>query len=514
MNKLKQIHAHALRNGIDHNGALIIEVLQVPNISYAHKLFNFISKPTTFLFNKLIQAYATQKQLHMCFSLYSQMCFGNCPPNQHSFTFLFGACVSLFSPSQGQMLHTHLVKSGFDSDVFPLTALIDMYGKLSMVQLARKVFDEIPDRDVPIWNSMIAGYARRGDMEEALKLFKSMPKRNVISWTAIISGYSQNAQYAKALDMFLRMEENGVRPNEVTICSALPACANLGALEIGERIEVYARENGLLRNLYVCNALLEMYTRCGKIDVARRVFDEIGKRRNLCTWNSMIMGLAVHGRSHQALQLYDQMTREGSAPDDVTFVGLFLACTHGGMVAKGRQLFETMERKYNIKPKLEHYGCMVDLLGRAGELEEAYRLIQSMPMKPDSVIWGALLGACSFHKNVKFGEIAAEYLFKLEPWNPGNYVILSNIYASAGIWDGVAKLWKLMKGGQITKAAGYSFIEGKGGELHKFIVEDSSHPRSDEIYVTLNEITTKMKPQRNVDDCESERTNFCMMDEI
>lgn len=194
---------------------------------------------------------------------------------------------------------------------------------------------------------------------------------------------------------------------------------------------------------------------------------------------------------------------EGKVPDDVTVVGLLLACTHGGMVVKGRQLFESMETTFHITPKLEHYGCMVDLLGRCGELQEAYDLIQNMPMKPDSVVWGTLLGACSFHGNVELAEIAANSLFKLEPWNPGNYVILSNIYASAGQWDGVAKLRKLMKGGQITKAAGYSFIE-EGGQIHKFIVRDRSHPRIDEIYTLLDEVYTKMKLQRIAIDCESE----------
>lgn len=184
--------------------------------------------------------------------------------------------------------------------------------------------------------------------------------------------------------------------------------------------------------------------------------------------------------------------REGISPDDVTFVGAILACTHGGMVARGRELFKSMEQEFSIAPKLEHYGCMVDLLGRAGKLQEAYDLIQNMPMRADSVIWGSLLGGCSFHCNVELGEKAAEFLFEMEPWNPGNYVILSNIYARAGRWDGVARLRKVMKGSQIRKAAGYSFIE-EGGQLHKFIVEDKSHPRSNDIYALLHEITTKSK---------------------
>lgn len=190
-----------------------------------------------------------------------------------------------------------------------------------------------------------------------------------------------------------------------------------------------------------------------------------------------------------------------------------MACTHGGLVAKGWQLFQSMETNFSIVPKLEHYGCMVDLLGRAGELQEAYDLVKSMPLKPDSVIWGTLLGACSFHSNVEFAEIAAESLFQVEPWNPGNYVILCNIYASAQRWDGVAKLRKLMKGGQITKAAGYSVIEGEG-EIHKFIVEDKSHPRHYEIYALLNEISTKMKLQITEDDFKPELEELLLMEEM
>ena len=183
-----------------------------------------------------------------------------------------------------------------------------------------------------------------------------------------------------------------------------------------------------------------------------------------------------------------------------------MACTHGGMVTEGRELFNSMQKEFFITPKLEHYGCMVDLLGRAGELYEAYDLIQSMPMKPDNVIWGTLLGACSFHSNVKLAEIAAESLFELEPWNPGNYVILSNIYATAGKWDKMASLRKKMKGSHITKAAGYSFIE-EGGKIHKFIVEDRSHPKSHEVYALVHEVSHEMKFHGDRDEL------YCLIEE-
>ncbi|CAL1398661.1 unnamed protein product [Linum trigynum] len=513
MNQLKQLHAHTLRKGID-QGALIGELLQVPNILYAQKVFDQIPKPHVFLYNKLIQAYSSHKEPHRCLHLFSQMCRTRCRPNEHTFTFLFAACASFSSPIGGQVVHGCFVKSGFASDFIASTALVDAYAKLRSIGSARRLFDEMPVRDIPTWNSLIAGYGRCGDMNAALEIFKSMPRKSVVSWTAMISGYSQNGLYSNALEFFLKMEEEeDVKPNEVTIASVLPACANLGALEVGERIDAYARANGLFKNSYVSNALLEMYSKCGKISIARDLFHEMGKRRNLCSWNSMIMGLAVHGSSNEVLGLYDEMLKEGTAaPDDVTFVGLLLACTHGGRVARGRQLFQSMEMDFGISPKLEHYGCMVDLLGRAGELKEAYDLVKRMPMKPDSVIWGALLGACSFHnKNVELAEVSAEALFELEPWNPGNYVILSNIYASAGRWDGVAKLRKLMKGGQITKAAGYSFIEVTG-RVHKFLVEDASHPTSDEIYSILKAIYSAMEKHKDACDFVSELEELCSME--
>ncbi|PIN24545.1 hypothetical protein CDL12_02730 [Handroanthus impetiginosus] len=493
MNQLKQIHAHTLRNGTDFTNYLITKLLEIPNINYAHKLLDSTPNPTLFLYNKLIQAYSSHGPHIQCLYLYSQILHRRYSPNAHTFTFLFSTCATLSNPSQGQMLHAHFVKFGLDYDVYASTALVDMYCKMGLFRLARRLFDEMNVRDVPTWNSLIAGYAKCGDLEEALRLFLDMPYRNVISWTALISGYSQNGKYREALEIYLKMEREGkARPNEVTIASVLPACANLGALEVGQRIEAYAQENGFFKNPFVSNAVLELYARCGVIEKATQLFDEIGGNRNLCSWNTMIMGLAVHGRCDGALELFNQMLRKGIAPDDVTFVGAILACTHGGMVKKGRELFNSMEQRFCISPKLEHYGCMVDLLGRAVLLKEAYNLIKAMPMKPDSVVWGTLLGACSFHGNVEFAEKAAESLFVLEPWNPGNYVILSNIYAKAGRWDGVAKLRKLMKGSNVTKAAGHSFIE-EGGRIHKFIVEDKSHPRFNDIFRLLDYVTAEMK---------------------
>ncbi|KAF3661169.1 putative U-box domain-containing protein 44-like isoform X1 [Capsicum annuum] len=351
-----------------------------------------------------------------------------------------------------------------------------MYAKMGLLPSVRKLFDEMEMKDVPTWNSLIAGYAKNGNVEEAFKLF---------------------FENAFEESVYKEMEKaRGVKPNEVKIASVLPACANLGALEVGEKIEVYARASGCFKNMFVCNAVLEIYTRSmGSTPLGSMlqgshlwIQDLVVLGEQIRVW--MIAWSAreatfddvIHG-SIEPRRVWKITWGEGNAPDDVTFVGAILACTHGGLVEKGWELLKSDGEKILHSSKLEHYGCMADLLGRAGRLQEAYDLIQSMPMRPDNGIWGTLLGACSFHGNVELAE-QVEFLFVLEPWNPGNYVILSNIYARAGLRDGVARFRKLMKSSQITNAAGYSFIE-EGGDIHKFVVEDKSHPKSNEIYALL-----------------------------
>ncbi|KAK6918179.1 Pentatricopeptide repeat, partial [Dillenia turbinata] len=362
INQLKQIHAYTLRKGVDQNKLLLTKLLEIPDLPYAQKLFDHIPQPTVFLYNKLIQAYSYRGPHNHCLSLYSQMCLQGYSPNEHTFTFLFSACASLSSPRYGQMIHCHFLKSGFVFDLFALTALVDMYAKLGLLLSARRQFDEMGVRDIPTWNSLIAGYARRGDLGKAKELFDRMSLKNVVSWTSMISGYSQNGRYVEALSMFLRMEtEKEVMPNEVTLASVLPACANLGALEVGERIEAYARENGFFNNLFVSNALLEMYGRFLRKLGKGEICEEIGKRRNLCTWNSMIMSLAVHGKSKEALDHFYQILREGNKPDDVTFVAILLACTHCCKVVEGRKLFKSM-KSYSITPKIELYALLDDVL--------------------------------------------------------------------------------------------------------------------------------------------------------
>ncbi|VVB13723.1 unnamed protein product [Arabis nemorensis] len=511
MNQIKQLHAHSLRIGLDETKDLLQRLLLIPNLVYARKLFDLHRNPCIFLYNKLIQAYSVHSNPHESIFLFNLLSFDGLRPNHHTFNFVFAASASISSVRPLRMLHSQFFRSGFESDSFCCTALVSAYAKLGSLCCARRVFDEMSNRDVPVWNAMITGYKRQGDMKAAMELFDSMPCKNVISWTTVISGFAQNGNYSKALTMYLCMEKDkSVKPNHISVASVLPACAFLGDLEVGRRIEAYARENGFFDNIYVSNATLEMYSKCGMIDAAKRIFDEMGNQRNLCSWNSMICSLATHGKHADALDLYSQMLGKGEKPDAVTFVGLLLACVHGGMVVKGKELFKSMEDVHKISPKLEHYGCMIDLLGRVGKLQEAYDLIKTMPMKSDAVVWGTLLGACSFHGNVEIAEIASEALFKLEPSNPGNCVIMSNIYATNEKWDGVSRMRKMMKKEMLTKAAGYSYLVEVGVEVHNFTVEDKSHPRSYEIYQVLDEISRRMKPKKSYFDSIMQHEQLCI----
>ncbi|XP_062233736.1 pentatricopeptide repeat-containing protein At5g08510-like [Phragmites australis] len=498
MEGAKQLHARLLRRGTRRLQPLLLRVLAAGDLRYAALLLESYpssSPPSALLHNRLLHALASLRHplLLPFFSRAHRLRL----LTPLSFTLLFSSsAASSFSVPFAVSSHGLLIKSGnFASggDPFLASALVSFYAKNRLLHDARRVFDEMPRRDAAVYNALLSAYTRGGLIDAAEKLFEEMPEKNVVSWTAMVSGYAQNGRHEQAVETFLEMWERAeVQPNELTVSSVLPACAAVGAMDLGRKVEKYAKSKGLLENLFVANALVEMYAKCGSIQQAWEVFQGIGLRRDLCSWNSMIMAFAVHGLWREALGLFHKLRMTGIKPDGITFVGVILACTHGGLVDEGKLLFNSMRAEFGLNPRIEHYGCMVDLLGRAGLLKEADSLIASMPVEPDAVIWGALLGACSFHGNVELAEIAVDKLMCLEPENTANLVILSNIYASCGKWDGVARVWKLLKEKDHKKSAGSSFIE-LDGRMHKFLVEDKSHPRFEEVYKTLDSVTLTMK---------------------
>ncbi|XP_006393385.2 pentatricopeptide repeat-containing protein At4g02750 [Eutrema salsugineum] len=370
-------------------------------------------------------------------------------------------------------------------------AMLAGYVQGERMELAKELFDIMPFRNVSTWNTMITGYAQCGDVSEAKKLFDKMPKRDPVSWAAMIAGYSQCGHGYEALRLFVQMEREGGRLNRSSFSSALSTCADVVALELGKQLHGRLVKGGYETGCFVGNALLLMYCKCGSIEEAYDLFEEM-TGKDIVSWNTMIAGYSRHGFGEEALRFFESMKREGLKPDDATLVAVLSACSHTGLVDKGRQYFYTMTQDFGVTPNSQHYACMVDLLGRAGFLEEAHNLMKNMPFEPDGAIWGTLLGASRVHGNTELAETAADKIFAMEPENSGMYVLLSNLYASSGRWGDVGKLRLKMRDKGVKKVPGYSWIEIQN-KTHTFSVGDEFHPEKDEIYAFLEDLDLRMK---------------------
>ncbi|RLN38991.1 pentatricopeptide repeat-containing protein [Panicum miliaceum] len=393
------------------------------------------------------------------------------------------ACARLGDASSGRLIHA-LVLTRFPSlasDAVAATALLDMYAKCGLVASARRVFDEMPrSDDLVAWNALLAGYARHGLPERALTLAIKMRglglrpdlvtwnavvsddgfQPDVVTWTSLVSGSVLNFHYDRARTLFRRMVAAGtrVRPSSATIASILPAFANVADVKRGKEVHAYAIVTGVEQDLTVSSALVDTYAKCGLVLEAHRLFDKMPERRTV-TWNSMIFGLANSGHCREAISLFDRMLCDGARPDHLTFTAVLTACSYCGMVELGEGLYRAMKEEHGIEPRLEHYACMVHLLGRAGKLAEAYDFIKAMPLEPDCFVWGALLGACRSHGNVKLAELAASRLLTVEPANAGNCLLFSDALASAGRQDDVLKMKRLAKRRRMKKLDGCSWLE-------------------------------------------------------
>ncbi|KAF6167682.1 hypothetical protein GIB67_017177 [Kingdonia uniflora] len=404
-------------------------------------------------------------------------------PNRFSFPPLLKTCVGVRALMG---VHGQVEKIGVSGDVYVGTTLVDCYSKCGAVGFARSVFDEMRVRNVVSWNTMISGLAKSGDVGGARELFEGMPERNLVSWTSLISGYAQNGFFREALDVYEWMGVEGVRANEVTLVSVLSACANIGALSMGRKVHSFMEDRKFELNVFVGSALIDMYSKCGMIGDALRVFQTM-RHSNVVACSAMIVGLAMNGKGVEAIEIFEMMKLQGMLPNEITFIGVLCACCHTGMVDKGKIYYSSMTQEYSLVPKLQHYACMVDLYGRAGYLDQAYEFIKEMPIKPDVVVWGALLGACKTHKDFKLGVFAANQILELEPRHSGAFVFLSSASAKAGDWDGVKKVKQMIDSSGMKRTAGKSWIE-LNNVVHQFFAGDQSHPQSDKIYARLDEL--------------------------
>ncbi|KAL4203011.1 hypothetical protein AMTRI_Chr02g266370 [Amborella trichopoda] len=494
MLKLRQIHSQIIRTGLARDNDAIGRVVKfcaisnAGNLDYALQVFDQIPQPDAFIWNTIIRGQLEADRAENCLSLYTQMLSQSVVPNKYTFPSIVKACSCI---KEGKQVHAHVFKHGFDSDLFSQNNLINMYFGYGDIDGARRVFDQMTWRDVVSWTTLISGYANAGLIEEARLFFDAMPERNSVSWNAMIAAYVRSCMFQEAFALFERMQQEKLELDKFAAASMLSACTGLGALEQGKWIHGHIEKTGIELDMKLATTIIDMYCKCGCLEKAVEVFNGL-PQKGISSRNCMIVGLAMHGQATEAIELFREMERENVTPDDITFVGVLNACAHSGLVKEGYHYFESMTRVYGIKPKIEHYGCMVDLLGRAGLLVEAKNLIDEMPMKPDAVVLGALFGACKIHGNIEIGEQVGKQVIELEPHNSGRYVLLANLYATFGRWEDVANVRKLMNNRGVNKPPGCSMIE-MDGVVSEFIAGGRSHPQSKEIYSMAEEMLRRLK---------------------
>ncbi|KAK2967525.1 hypothetical protein RJ640_001633, partial [Escallonia rubra] len=580
--QFKQTHLQIIINGLQDYTFLVPKLISLSSnlisIDYAVKIFRNSQLPNVVAYNTMIKCFIgkTHKDaLHT----YNHMRLSSISPNSFTFTFLLRCFESFEYLQDGLGVHGHVVKLGFDSSVFVLNTLLDFYAKCSQtLDFACRVFEEMPEKDVVTWNTMISAYMDIGEIDSAIKLFESMPERNivtwnsvigglskcgsmelarsvfermpernevswnsmvsgyvkvgdvgsavsmfnampvktivscttiisgymmngdvelarkvfdhmpaknVVSWNAMIAGYVHNHMFDQALSLFHHMLIDGkCRPDQTTLVSVVSACTHLGSLEHGKWINFYLRKKKVDLSVPLGNSLIDMFAKCGDVEDARAVFDQMAKRC-IVTWTTMISGLAVNGHCVEALSLFERMLLEGLKPDDVIFIAVLSACTHGGLVEEGKRIFGQMVHEFDIKPRIEHYGCMVDLLGRAGKLEEAVSFIESMRLEPNVVIWATLLCACKIHGDGELFESVTRKMLEKEPSHFSYLPLITSLSSSVGRRQDAMSFRKAMKNQGIEKVPGCSSIQIADG-VHEFTAKDVRHVERKEIYRVLN----------------------------
>lgn len=508
LNHLKQLQGFLISLGHSQTQFFAFKLVRFCNLTladlcYARFIFDNLTSPNVYLYTAMITAYASQPDPKAAFLLYRNMVRRGDPrPSHFIYPHVLKSCPEVLESNGTKMVHTQVLKSGFGGYPVVQTAIVDSYSRFcSDIGNARQMFDEMLERSVVSWTAMISGYAKLGNVESAMELFESMPERDVPAWNALIAGCAQNGFFCEAIWLFKRMvslalegnnKERENKPNKITVASALSACGHTGMLHLGKWIHGYVFKTYLGQDSFISSALLDMYAKCGNLKVARRVFDMI-TLKSLTSWNSLINCLALHGHSGSAIDLFAELVQcgDGVKPDAVTFVGVLNACTHGGLVEKGYSYFEMMRRDYDIEPQIEHFGCLIDLLGRAGRFEEAMEVVRGMNIEPDEVVWGSLLNGCKIHGRPDLAEYSVKKLIEMDPENGGYRIMLANIYAELKKWDEVRKVRKLLKEQNAYKTPGCSWIE-VDNQVYQFYSFDMTHPSAEQIYKTLESMISFM----------------------
>nr|XP_043635359.1 pentatricopeptide repeat-containing protein At5g50990 [Erigeron canadensis]XP_043635360.1 pentatricopeptide repeat-containing protein At5g50990 [Erigeron canadensis] len=401
-------------------------------------------------------------------------------------------CIILSNPTTVIGTHTRVIKLGYQSCPSLTSLLVIAYISFKNLIFARQLLYEAPCYNFKLVasNSIIACFMKMRDVDAAKRMFGKMPERDIISWNSMIGGCVKNTRFQDAFGYFRKLLRSNVEPDKFTFASIITACGRVGALHQAKWIHGLLTEKRIKLNFILSSALIDMYSKCGRIDTAKAIFDSV-RHDDVSVWNALINGLAMHGLAMDAIATFSQMEAENTLPDAITFVGMLTACSHCGLTRQGREYFDLMTNKYLIKPQLEHYGSMVDLFGRAGLLKEAYEVIKGMPMKPDVVIWRAFLSACRTHKNLDFVELAASSISNL---GSGDYVLLSNTYCSVNKWDNAEKVRNLMRKKRVSKNRGKSWIE-ISGMIHQFRSGDRLHSDTESIYKLLKALIVRIRQE-------------------
>jgi len=417
---------------------------------------------------------------------------------------LFGVCAKLEDLGFGEQGHGVAVKMGFLTSVKVCNALMDMYGKCGLVSEVKRIFEVLEEKSVVSWTVVLDTVVKWEGLERGRKVFHEMPERNAVAWTVMVAGYLGAGFTREVLELLAEMVFRcGHGLNFVTLCSMLSACAQSGNLVVGRWVHVYALKKAMMMgeeatydDVMVGTALVDMYAKCGNIDSSMKVF-RLMRKRNVVTWNALFSGLAMHGKGRMVIDMFPEMVREVK-PDDLTFTAVLSACSHSGIVDEGWRCFHSL-RFYGLEPKVDHYACMVDLLGRAGRIEEAEILMREMPVPPNEVVLGSLLGSCSVHGKVEIAERIKRELIQMSPGNTEYQILMSNMYVAEGRSDIADGLRGSLRKRGIRKIPGLSSIY-VNDSVHRFSSGDRSHPRTKEIYLKLNEVLERIRSAGYVPD--------------
>ncbi|GLT94614.1 hypothetical protein SLE2022_123430 [Rubroshorea leprosula] len=567
----EQVHCDVIKMGFQTDPYVYTSLLTMYGkcklVEDAKKIFNQVPDKEIELWNAMISAYVFNGCAYDAFEVYTKMRFNFITPDSFTMSNILISCSMIGIYNVGRSLHAELVKRPIENTITVKSSLVTMYCKCGSVDEATSVFSTIREMDIVSWGSMISGFLQNGKFKEALDLFRimetdglrpdsdimstvisacnglenielgcmvhgyaiksgldldvyvatslvgmyskcgfpdmagnvfySMPHKNLVAWNSMMTCYSLNGHPDKSIELFPQIVQHGFCPDSISITSALAAVSSIAALLKGKIIHGYLIRQEILSDTEVENALIDMYIKSGLLRYARNIFQSMSKK-NVVTWNSMIAGYGSHGECDRALSLFHEMKSFGITPDDVTFLCLISSCNHSGLVDEGQNLLQSMNVEYGIEPKMEHYVNMVDLLGRAGRLDDAYSFIKNMPIEADRSIWLSLLCACRTHHDIELGEVAADNLLKLEPSRGSNYVQLLNLYGEAELWDKAAKLRVIMKEKGLKKIPGCSWIEVKN-RIDVFFSGDSSSKKTVKIYETLHSLKRNM--EKKGDDC-------------